>query len=198
MKTKRIIIIEGVDACGKSKLCDHLKLLSNGKCHILHSNYNKELPKINHRRQHKLICKFVYNNFKNHNYTGNNLVILDRCYISDITYGQIGYGSKGTLEQKFSYFDYLCSLLTDTNKRTKNVEVDFIYCRPERSKFNKNEKDELLTEDENSKMQKIYDSVIFSYDFHNIMKKYGIQYYEYDFNIDPNYVLLDKTFDYFN
>lgn len=194
MKTKRIVIIEGVDASGKSKLCNHLKLLANGKCHILHSNYNKKLPKTNHRRQHKLICKFAYDNFKNSYYTGNNLIILDRCYISDIAYGLIGYGSKGTLIQKFNYLDSLFKLLT----KNKNVEVDFIYCRPEKSKFNKNEKDELLTEDENSKMQKIYDSTIFSYDFHSIIKKYNIRYYEYDFNLDPNYVILDKEFNYFN
>lgn len=192
MKTKRIIIIEGADATGKSGLCDHIKLLANGKCHTLHSNYNKDLPGENNYRQHKLMAKFAVDNFKPENYTGNYVVVLDRCYVSDMTYGQIGYGSKGSIEEKYSRLDKLFKALT----ADKTIEVSFVYCRTEQSAYDINEKEELLNTEENSKMSDIYDSVCLSFDFFDILAKNNIKFYEYNFITDPNYVLFDTEFNY--
>lgn len=194
MKTKRIIIIEGPDASGKSSLSEHLQKMANGKCHVMHSNFNKELPAENHRRQHKLMAKFAVAQFDDKHYTGNHMVILDRCYISDITYGQIGYGSRGTLEEKFDYLGKMMKILTSN----PDVKVSFIYCRPEQSAFDRNAKDELLSNKENSKMQAIYDSVCLGFNMFDILTHYGIKFYQYDFRADPQYILLDKEFDYFN
>lgn len=194
MKTKRIIILDGPDASGKGSLSAHIQLMANGKCHVMHSNYNKELPKENHRRQHKLISKFAVRNFDKNYYTGNNIVILDRCYVSDMTYGQIGYGSHGTLEEKFNYLDKLFSILTSN----PTVRVSFIYCRPDKTAFDKNAKDELLTNEENDKMQDIYDSLCLGLDFQELLAKHGISFYEYNFYTDPQYVLLDTDFLHFN
>lgn len=194
MKHKRIIILEGADSCGKSSLSTHIQQKVNGKCHVLHSNFNKELSKENHRRQHKLIAKFVAKQFSRHNYTGNNTVILDRCYISDMTYGQIGYGSRGTIRSKFKYLNKLFKILSSNT----DVTVTFVYCRPDSSAFDRSAKDELLTDTENSKMQKIYDDVCFSKEMFNILANNKISFYQYDFNEDPQYVLIDKAFNYFN
>ena len=194
MKTKRIIIVCGADATGKSNLCMHLQKMANGKCHVMHSNFNKELPSENHRRQHKLMAEFAINQFNKKYYTGNHMVILDRCYISDMTYGQIGYGSRGTIEEKFVYLDKLMKILTSN----PDIKVSFIYCRPEKSAFNKDAKDELLTNEENDKMQTIYDSVCLGFDMFDILARHNVQFYQYDFKADPQYILLDKEFDYFN
>lgn len=194
MKTKRIIILEGADSCGKSSLSTHIQQMANGKCHTLHSNFNKELPAENHRRQHNLISRFAVRQFSKHNYTGNHIVILDRNYISDMTYGQIGYGSRGTLEQKFAHLDKLFRILSSNPE----VVVTLIYCRPEHSAFDKDAKDELLTNNENNKMQTIYDNVCLSLNMFDILAKNNIGFYQYNFNEDPQYVLLDKAFNYFN
>lgn len=194
LKTKRIIIIDGVDSSGKSSLSNHIQQMANGKCHILHSNYNKELPSENHRRQHKIIAEFVAKQFDKKHYTGNNIVILDRNYISDMTYGTIGYGSRGTIEEKFEFLDYLFGILC----KNPDVKVSFIYCRPLKSAFDRDAKDELLTDDENDKMQKIYDEICLSFNMFDIFAKHNIQFIEYDFREDPQYVLLDREFNYFN
>ena len=59
-------------------------------------------------------------------------------------------------------------------------------------------KDELLTDDENDKMQKIYDEICLSFNMFDIFAKYNIHFVEYDFREDPQYVLLDREFNYFN
>lgn len=188
MKNKKVIILEGADCSGKSSLCEHIQKLSEGKCHTLHSNYSKNLPKSNHRRQHKLITKFIKKQFSNKYYTENHTVILDRSYFSDITYGTIGYGSKGTLKSKFKYFDKLLNIITKTEK----INVYFIYCRPNKTKFNPNIKDELLDNQENSLMEYIYDTIIFSKTMHNVLNKNKIKFYVYNFNVDSNYEFIDK------
>ena len=121
-----IIIIEGPDASGKSSLSKHIQYMSNGKCHVIHSNFSKYLPKANHFRQHKLITDFVVKQFSNFYYTGNNIVIIDRNYVSDIVYGTIGYGSQGSIKKKFNRLDKIFKKLS-SNTRT---DVTFIYCRP--------------------------------------------------------------------
>lgn len=63
LNTKNIIIVEGSDASGKSSLCKFLQDKVEGKCHTIHSNYSKLLPKENHRKQHFLISKFVSRQF---------------------------------------------------------------------------------------------------------------------------------------
>lgn len=189
---KRIIIIEGADSVGKSQLSNHIQKMVNGKCHVLHSNYNKNLPQENNRRQHTLYTKFALANFKDSNYTGNNTVIFDRCYVSDITYGQIGYGSRGTLEEKYKHLGHLFKLMTSN----RNVEVSFIYCRPNKSKFNRDVKEELLTDTENNKMQKIYDSVCYESYFQDLLKIYDIDFYTYSFDYDSSYRLLDEHFNF--
>lgn len=187
-KNRRIIILEGADSCGKSTLSKYLQAASNGKCHVLHGNYNNFLPGENHRKQHKNIAKFVANQFDLKKcYSGNHLVILDRCYVSDITYGQIGYGSRGTWNDKFKYLDKLFKILS----KDKNIIIQFIYCRPSESAFDKNAKEELLSDDENTKMQCIYDKVVLSDDMKNIFKKYNVEFYIYDFKADPQYLLLN-------
>lgn len=123
---KNVIIVEGADACGKSQLCEHLKNKVNGKCHIIHSNYDKIQPKSNHLRQHFLIAKFVAKQFSRRYYTGNNLVVLDRNYISDIVYGQIGYGSFGSLSFKCAVLTHLLKMLN------KHANVIIIYCNPKK------------------------------------------------------------------
>lgn len=185
---KRIIIIEGPDASGKSTLCKHIQGLTNGKCHTIHSNFCKELPKENHRRQHKLIAKFVSKQFDNKHYTNNHTVILDRCYVSDMTYGKIGYGSKGTIEQKFRYLDKLFKILT----KDKSIDIYFIYCKPKHIVFDKDAKEELLTYEENDTMQHIYDSVIFSSDMFSLFNKYNILCYTFDFTNDSDFTMLDN------
>lgn len=192
MKTKRIIILEGADSSGKSGLSNHIKLLTNGKCHILHSNYDKNFPGENNFKQHKLMAKFATDNFKSDYYTGNHVVVLDRCYVSDMTYGQIGYGSKGTIEEKYARLNKLFNTLT----ANEDVEVSFVYCHPEKTAYDENAKDELLTPTENDKMNSIYESVCLSFEFFDVLIKNGIKFYEYNFISDPNYVLFDTEFNY--
>lgn len=187
---KYIIILCGPDASGKSTLNKHIQDISNGKCHTIHSNFNKGLPKENHKRQHKLIAKFVAKQFSKNYYTGNNFVILDRCYFSDIAYGQIGYGSKGDLSHKFKYLDKLFKILI----KNKDVNVFFIYCKPKTTNFNPNEKDELLNYKENDKIVTIYDCTVQDYRFHDILNRYGINFVQYDYMFDPKYILFDRIF----
>ena len=187
MNDKKVIILEGSDAVGKSTLLKHIQNLANGKCHTFHSNYDKHFSKENHRKQHKLIAKYIKQQFDDKHYTGNHTVILDRCYISDMTYGQIGYGSRGTLEQKFSYLDDLFKII----KRDKDIQIIMIYCRPDKSKFDTEAKDELLNQTENDKMQGIYDCTMHSLDMLELFVKYDILYYRYDFNEDSDYKILD-------
>lgn len=190
MKTKKIIILEGPDASGKDSLAEHIRMMVNGKCHIIHSNFDKELPKKNHRRQHKLIAKFVSKQFSKKYYTGNDTVILNRCYISDMTYGQLGYGSKGTIEDKYNYLGEFFDILT----KNKDVEVTVVYCRPSKSAYNPIARDELLNSNENNKMIGIYDSIMNSIEFAELLCYYNIKYYDYNFNEDPNYIFIDRAF----
>lgn len=190
MKTKKIIILEGPDASGKDSLAEHIKMMVNGKCHIIHSNFDKELPKKNHRRQHKLIAKFVSKQFSKKYYTGNDTVILNRCYISDMTYGQLGYGSKGTIEDKYNYLHELFAILT----KNKDVEVTVVYCKPSKSAYNPIAREELLNSNENNKMIDIYDSIMNSIEFAELLCYYNIKYYDYNFNEDPNYIFIDRAF----
>lgn len=179
---KMVFIIEGPDASGKSSLSKFIQDYANGKCHTIHSNFNKDLPKKNHRRQHKLIINFVKKQFNSKYYTGNNIVVLDRCYFSDIVYGTIGYGTKGTLEQKIKYFNKLIKKLT----KDKTIKVFFIYCSPSKgTDFNPDIKEELLDKDENFTIVKAYNDTINKMlpDF----KKDNLKYYLYDYNSDSDY-----------
>ena len=186
VKNKNVIILEGADACGKSQLSKHIQDLANGKCHIIHSNYNKNISAENHRRQHKLIMKFVNKQFNSKKYyTGNNVVILDRCYISDITYGQIGYGSKGDIMSKLRYFNKLLGMLSP------NIKITLVYCKPKKSAFNNDAKDELLNNTENNKMQDIYDNTLYRADMLRILRDHNVDFVLYDFIEDPEYKLLD-------
>lgn len=187
-KSKKVIILEGADASGKSSLLQHLQNLSNGKCHTLHSNFNKELPKENHRRQHMNIAKFVSKQFSKNYYTANDMVVLDRCYISDMTYGQIGYGSRGDLNSKFRYLNRLLKIIS----RNKDIDIILIYCRPNKTNFDKDAKEELLTDNENDKMQSIYDSVMYNSKMIDIILDNDIVFIVYNYNTDPNYENIDK------
>lgn len=188
MKDKYIIVLEGPDASGKSELSKHIQQLSNGKCHTIHSNFDKTLPKENHRRQHKLIAKFINKQFSKKYYTGNNFVILDRSYFSDIVYGQIAYGSRGTLKQKFKYFDKLLKIM---KKHNDTVKLFFVYCKPSVDSFDKQAKDELLTYKENNIVRDLYESTIDSHYFMEILFHNPIKFIQYDFNKDSKYNIFD-------
>lgn len=185
MENKTIFILEGPDASGKSDLSKHIQTILNGKCHIIHSNYSKYVDKNNHRRQHKLISKFVAKQFKTKNYTGNS-VILDRCYISDITYGCIGYGSKGSLKSKLRFLDKYFKILT----KNKNIKIFLIYCN--HSNFNPENKDELINHNENTEIKSIYDNLFnHNFIFQEILNKYSIILYKFDYTVDSNYKYFD-------
>lgn len=188
---KRVIILEGQDACGKTTLLKHLQDKTNGKCHTFHSNFDKSLPKENHRKQHKLIAEFIKEQFDDEHYTGNHTVILDRCYISDMTYGQLGYGSRGNIEQKYDYLRKLFKTMSNNGQ----VDIILIYCRPSQTEFDIDAKEELLTDNENDKMQDIYDSVMFSLDMTELLVMYDINFYVYNFNNDSDYKHLDNYID---
>lgn len=187
LDSKNIVIIEGADGTGKSQLAEFLKEQVSGKCHILHSNYNKSYPGENNFRQHLLMSKFATNQFKKKYYTGNRLVILDRNYISDMTYGKIGYGSKGSDLYKQKRLDRIFELLSRV-RYTEDVQISLIYCRPEKSKFDetKNSREELLNDNENTKIQQIYNNY-FKEIIPDLCKAHFIDYYVYDFVSDPNY-----------
>lgn len=187
---RHIIIIEGPDASGKSSLNKHIQDMCNGKCHTIHSNFNKYLPKDNHFRQHKIITDFVVKQFDSKNYTGNNIVILDRNYASDIVYGTIGYGSAGNLKQKYRKLKKMLNKLSGC----RWVTVSFIYCCPSINNFDVNAKAELLTEKQNDSIREAYDKIIHSRDFQEILKECGVRYLEYDFTKDPDYKAIDEKF----
>ena len=186
---KHIVIIEGADHTGKSELANYLRYYSNGKCHILHSNYNKAYPGENNYKQHKLMSKFAVKQFNKKYYTGNSLVILDRNYISDITYGKLGYGSSGTEEYKFKRLNKILKTIT----KDKNIKVTIIYCNPSKDDFNKNTREELLTNSEYSAIRQIYNEFFDSFDFKNIVNKYdNLFVYEYDYCTDAMYKQITK------
>lgn len=187
LEGENVVIIEGNDQSGKSTLCKHLQDLSNGKCHVLHSNYSKILPKNNHRRQHKLIAKFVRKQFDRRHYTGNNLVILDRNYISDIVYGNIGYGSKGSVKSKINYLIKLLKII----KKNPTVNVVLIYCDPDKHELDKTMKDELLSTKQYHAVQKEYDRFFKIENIKNIVTTTGIKYYLYDYMIDSDFKHID-------
>lgn len=183
---KHIVIIEGADATGKTSLTNFIQnTIANGKCHVLHSNFNKSLPANNHRRQHRLIAKFVVDNFSPKYYTGNNVIILDRNYISDIVYGTIGYGSGGTLPWKINY---LCKLMRKLKK--SKAQITFIYCRPSKKNFDPDAKEELLTNDEDQLISLLYDQIVIRHIL-PAFKDIGIKCYFYDYTEDPDYLKLD-------
>ena len=185
LSKKNIIIICGADACGKSELANKLREKVSGKCHILHSNYHKLLSKQNNFRQHQLIINFAIKQFDTKHYTGNRLVILDRNYISDIVYGQIGYGSKGTIEQKIKNLKKMFNKLTCYT----DVNVSLIYCRPQQTKFEKMqaEREELLRDEkQNLLIQEKYDE-FFKDVIPDLCEEYNIALYRYDFTKDPEY-----------
>lgn len=194
MKTKRIIILEGADSSGKSSLCKHIQDKVNGKCHVLHSNYNKEISQQNHYRQHIMLSKFAKQNFDADYYTGNNVIVFDRSYVSDITYGQIGYGSKGTLKQKIKILKKLFKIIT----ADPTVIVHFVYCNPDTTNFNPETKEELLTVEENQIMKNLYNTFCYHVVFQSLISKLGILFYEYNYYTDPDYKFFDIEFNDFN
>lgn len=187
LEGKNIIILESSDQGGKSSLSKYLANYVNGKCHVLHSNFAPDLPKENHRRQHFLMSRFVVKQFDSKHYTGNRLVILDRNYISDIIYGKIKYGSRGSYEQKLRTLDKLFKILT----KNKDVQVTIIYCRPEKEEFfSKDKKEELLSEKQNQFIQKFYDDFFNSHEFLELIVNNNLHYYRYDYINDPDYTQL--------
>lgn len=183
LNRKNIVIICGADHSGKSSLVNYMKERVGGKCHIMHSNYNKKHPGECNYNQHKLIGKFAVNNFKKKYYTGNRLVVLDRNYISDICYGTIGYGSKGDQTTKLNRLRKLFKLYTKSG-----VTVSLIYCQPSKDQFTK-ERDELLEVSEHNKIKNIYDYYFYNF-FADMCKEYGISYYTYDYITDPKYTKI--------
>lgn len=188
--TKNIIIIEGPDHTGKSWLSQYLHDYVNGKCHTLHSNYNPKYSAKSHYNQHKLISKYVNKQFNKKYYTGNNLVILDRNYISDIVYGNaVGYGSKGSLNNKLNKLDKIFKLLS----KNKDVKITVIYCCLDISEFNPDSKEELLNTTQNELVTEQYDEFFTSEKVNNIFNKYNIKFLNYSYKIDPSYSkLLEK------
>lgn len=182
-KSKNIIIIEGGDSAGKTQLTKYLQEYVNGKCHILHSNFNPGLPKENHFRQHKLMTKFVCKQFDSRYYTGNCLVILDRNYISDIVYGMIGYGSKGDQKYKIRRLNRLFRYFS----KLSDVTVSVIYCNPSKSTFNPEAKEELVDSAEDSIIKNLYKNFFDSLDVYDAFVRNNIKFYEYDFITDPYY-----------
>lgn len=185
LESKNVVIIEGPDASGKSRLSKYLQDYVGGKCHVLHSNFDKKLPKESHFNQHKLMADFIHKQFSKKYYTGNRLVILDRNYISDIVYGSIGYGSQHTRAKKVK------KLFKFLNKIKKNALVSIIYCRPTKTQFDDSSREELLNSKEDKEIQKLYDSF-----FNTVMVEQlismGIKYYKYSYDKDPNYEQLTK------
>lgn len=187
--TKNIIIIEGPDHTGKSCLSQFLHDYVNGKCHTLHSNYNPKYSAKSHYNQHKLISKYVSDQFNKKYYTGNSLVILDRNYISDIVYGNaVGYGSKGSLKSKLKNLDKIFKLLS----KNKDVNIIVIYCCLNVSEFNPDSKEELLNITQNELVTEQYDEFFISEKVNNIFDKYKIRFLTYNYKIDPSYLKLLK------
>lgn len=187
---KKIIILEGADQCGKTQLSMYLQnIYFNGKCHVLHSNYSNSLPKKNHYNQHKLMTKFAIKLFKNKYYTGNNGIIFDRNYISDIVYGNIGYGSGGSNKHKLKK---LSRFLSKLDKHCKDTSIYIIYCNPTIENFNVETKEELLNKSQNSKIREEYSKFFNNIKFLNILVKNHITLLTYDFIVDPKYKELVK------
>lgn len=198
-----VIMIEGADASGKSTLCGHLmNMVAEGKCHLLHSNYDKSVDNQAHYYQHLLYTDFIIDAFSKHRYTGNWMIIQDRCYISDICYGKIGYGSSSSLpmdkckEKLYYLLSRMSRRLSDDNSAV-HPEISIIYCRPdsdEVSTFNDGRKEELLDIDEYTKVGQVYDSFFGDKVFLDKLRKtLGIKTYIYDYTKDKAlYDLLVK------
>lgn len=194
LQGKHIIILESSDQGGKSSLSKYLQDNVEGKCHVLHSNYNPDCSRTAHRHQHFLLNKFASKQFKPAYYTKNNVVIMDRNYISDIIYGQIGYGSKGSYKQKLKILEKLFRIL---RKGNNDVKISLIYCRPKKISdikceeefiFDKDKKEELLNDNQNNQVRELYDRFFESMELHNLLVKYSIHCYNYNYIIDPNYI----------
>lgn len=190
MTVKRVFIIEGSDNTGKTELSQNIQKVANGKCHIIHSNFNKNLPLQNHYRQHELIVKFIKKQFSKNYYTGNNIIICDRSYISDIVYGQLGYGSKGDLDFKLKKLEKIFKKLTSR----KDIVVTLVYCRPDRNTYTDSTKEELVTSNENDKIMQIYDKTIEQ--ISDICFKYGIKIKKFNYLKDPTYVQFNSSIFY--
>lgn len=198
LQGKHIIILESSDQGGKSSLSKYLQDNVEGKCHVLHSNYNPDCSKVAHRHQHFLLNRFASKQFKSAYYTKNNVVIMDRNYISDIIYGQIGYGSKGSYEQKLKTLEKLFKIL---RKGNSDVKISLVYCRPKNSDFaddekgftfDKSKKEELLTENQNEYIRRLYDNFFSSTELHEILVKFDIHYYIYNYFTDPDYKYITE------
>lgn len=190
---KHIVILEGADCSGKSSLLHYLQDNVEGKCHSMHSNYSKLCSKQAHRHQHFMMCRFASKQFKKENYTGNNLVIMDRNYISDIIYGMIGYGSEGDFSYKMKTLKKLFRILRRGNP---DVKISLVFCRPkkidiyaneEEFSFDREKKEELLDDDENLRIRRIYDWFFRYPDVIALCKKYGIKIYTYNYHTDSDY-----------
>lgn len=181
-KRKRLIIIEGPDMSGKTTLCKMIQDKTEGKCHTLHSNYDKNLTPEAHWHQHELYWAFAHDQFLPYHYSGNHTVIFDRCYFSDLVYGQIGYGSPGDMSLKWTRMATLASMGLDS----KLFTTFFIYCKPSKRAFGDGSKEELLTSDEDSKVAKLYDDVINCPEFLEWVEAHNITYMRYDFTDKAN------------
>lgn len=188
---KQVLILEGADSSGKSSLLKHIMEKTEGKCHCFHSNYNKSLPKENHKRQHNVITNCIIDLFKDKNYTGNNIIILDRCYISDITYGTIGYGSGGSFKEKIKFLKKLFKKILSLEDTT----IIIIYCNPSTNSFNNNNnnKEELLVQSEFEDIVDIYNKFFHSPEFKDIIFSDDRFFYkEFDYTVDSDYCKLDQ------
>lgn len=197
---KKIIIIEGADGTGKSSLSRHIQTLANGKCHVLHSNYNKNLPGENNYKQHILMTNFACKQFSPKYYTGNNIVVLDRNYISDMTYGIIGYGSDGDIHKKFNRLQHIFSIFHKAMLKDEDLQVYLIHCRLNTKKYfgvgsDGNNKEELLDNDENNIIHRVYDELFYpllykndnTENVQNLCAKFGIKFISFNFEEDKQY-----------
>lgn len=196
LQGKHIIILESSDQGGKSSLSKYLQDNVEGKCHVLHSNYNPDCSRSAHRHQHFLLNKFASKQFKKSYYTKNNVVIMDRNYISDIMYGYIGYGSKGSYKQKLKTLRKFFKIL---RKGNSDVKISLVYCRPKSSdaekeefSFDRSKKEELLDDNQNEYIRSLYDKFFKSDDLISILSEFGVHLYKYNYYTDPNYEYITQ------
>lgn len=164
-----LIIVEGPDHSGKTRLCNHL--IEKYRFNYYHCGVQKNI-----KEYHDDVIKLAFNDIKKY----NSNFIIDRMHLSEEVYGNI-FRNGSSYDWK-TYNNEIISKCKDLN-----IRYELILCLPP--------KDVVVNghAERNAAGNEMFNTVDSVYDSYNVLYEENKDLMnKYDFTIDPEYSALDE------
>lgn len=156
-----VVLLEGSEQCGKTTLAD--KIHERFKADYMHGD---RPTTTNFETFHKRMCIAAIELAEN-----GHVVILDRCYISHLVYGNL-FDNKVEYDPEEMHKELIKSL------NSVDATLLVVYCRPDRT-FEPNLRSEMY-DDSDGRIQNEYDNVIERF------ANTSAEFIRYDWKADPS------------